>query len=80
MSQRKTYSAEFKPQAVELVRSSSISTSAVARDLGLSRTLLNRLCREGRRSSKPGFQGRATPRNQELARLKRELTQVKNER
>jgi transposase len=77
---RKKYSAEFKAEAVELVRSSSGSASAVARDLGLSPTMLNRWCREARRSSKPAFQGSGTPRDQELARLKRELAQVKKER
>ena len=77
---RKKYSAEFKAEAVELVRSSSSSASAVARDLGLSPTMLNRWCREAHRSSKPVFQGSGTPRDQELARLKRELAQVKKER
>lgn len=77
---RKKYSAEFKAEAVELVRSSSSSASAVARDLGLSPTMLNRWCREAQRSSKPAFQGSGTPRDQELARLKRELAQVKKER
>ena len=77
---RKKYSAEFKAEAVELVRSSSASASAVARDLGLSATMLNRWCREAQRSSKPVFQGSGMPRDQELARLKRELAQVKKER
>ena len=39
---RKKYSAEFKAEAVELVRSSSSSASEVARDLGLGPTMLNR--------------------------------------
>ena len=62
------------------MRSSRSSASAVARDLGLSPTMLNRWCREAQRSSKPVFQGSGTPRDQELARLKRELAQVKKER
>jgi len=78
--QRKKYSAEFKSEAVELVRSSSSSASAVARDLGLSPTMLNRWCREAQRSSNSAFQGSGTPRDQELARLKRELAQIKKER
>ena len=77
---RKKYSAEFKAEAVELVRSSSSSASAVARDLGLSPTMPNRWCREVQHSSKPASQDSGTPRDQELARLKRELTQVKKER
>ena len=77
---RKKYSAEFKAEAVELVRSSSSSASAVARDLGLSPTMLNRWCREAHGSSKSVFQGSGTPRDQELARLKRELAQVRRER
>ncbi|ROO22682.1 transposase [Salinisphaera orenii] len=77
---RKTYSAEFKAEAVELVRSSPSSARAVAHDLGLSPTMLNRWCREAQGSSKPAFQGSGTPRDQELARLKRELAQVKKER
>jgi len=77
---RKKYSAEFKAEAVELVRSSSSSASAVARDLGLSPTMLNRWCREAQCVPKTAFQGTGTPRDQELARLKRELAQVKKER
>ncbi|MES1956351.1 transposase IS3/IS911 family protein [Salinisphaera hydrothermalis EPR70] len=77
---RKKYSAEFKAEAVELVRSSSSSASTVARDLGLSPTMLNRWCCEAQRSSKPAFQGSGTPRDQALARLKRELALVKKER
>jgi len=42
MSQRKKYSAEFKAEAVELVRSSSSSASQIARDIGIGPTLLNR--------------------------------------
>jgi transposase len=42
--------------------------------------MLNRWCREAQRSSKPVFQGSGTLRDQELARLKRELAQVKKER
>ncbi|MES1932232.1 transposase IS3/IS911 family protein [Salinisphaera shabanensis T35B1] len=42
--------------------------------------MLNRWWREAQHSSRPTFQGSGRPRDQELARLKRELAQVKKER
>lgn len=80
MSQRKKYSAEFKAEAVELVRSSSSSASQIARDIGVGPTLLNRWCREAADSRKPAFQGTGTPRDQKRATLKRELAKTKKER
>jgi len=80
MSQRKKYSAEFKAEAVELVRSSSTSASQIARDIGVGPTLLNRWCREADDRGKPAFQGTGTPRDQELAALKRELAKTRKER
>lgn len=79
-SQRNRYGAEFKDETAELARSSSSSASQVARDLGLSQVMLNRWCRGARHSSQTAFQGSGTPRDQELARVKRELAQVKKER
>lgn len=54
---RKQCSAEFKAEAVELVRSSAASASAATRYLGLSPTMLNRWCREVQGASKPAFPG-----------------------
>jgi transposase-like protein len=79
MSQRKQYSSEFKVEAIELVRSSSCSASQVARDIGLNPAILNRWCREAKGPPGQAFRGSGTPRDQEMARLKRELARVKKD-
>jgi transposase-like protein len=46
--QRRTFPAEFKKNAVELVRSSGRSVAAVAMELGIERGLLDRWRREAK--------------------------------
>lgn len=79
MSRRK-YSKEYKQEAVQLVQQSNISVSEVARNLGINNNMLRRWIKEFSEPTKAAFTGQGTPRDEEVARLKRELAQVKKER
>ena len=46
MATRRKYAAEFKQEAVQLVRSANVPSSQVARDLGIEPNMLSRWCRE----------------------------------
>jgi transposase len=80
MATRRKFSAEYKHEAVELVRSSNQSVSQVARDLGISPGLLTRWCREAAAEGGRAFPGQGKARDEEIARLKRELAQTRKER
>ena len=79
MSKRRKYSPEFKRGAVEQVRQPDVSCAQVARELGISANLLSRWKREAEQSGQ-AFAGTGNPRDEEVARLKRELARVKKER
>jgi len=72
--QRRTYPEELKRSALEMVRTSGKSIAAVARDLGIDSGLLCRWRREEvqEASGKKAFTGQGIPRDEELARLRRE--------
>ena len=72
---RKKYSPEFKREAIELVRRSGASCRQVALEICGS-NLLTRWVREARPGTEKAFPGTGSPRDEELARLKRELARV----
>ena len=78
MSKRRKFSAEFKRGAVEQARQPGVSCAQVARELGIRHTLLTRWKREAQ--GQAAFVGTGTPRDEEVARLKRELARVQKER
>lgn len=81
MSKRKKYSPEFKREAVEQTRHPGVNCGQVALELGINANLLSRWRQEADDASTPslpGFSG--SPRDAEVARLKRELARVKKER
>jgi len=80
MSKRKKYSTEFKREAVELSHQSNVSVSQVAREIGVRPNLLSRWRRELASEPAAAFKGSGSPRDAELASLKRELSRVKKER
>ena len=80
MATRRKYAAEFKQEAVQLVRSANVPASQVARDLGIEPNMLSRWCREIGAIGNKAFQGQGKPRDDEMAALKRELIQVRKER
>ena len=79
MSTRKKYSPQYKHEAVELVRRSGSSCRKIALELGLNPNLLTRWVREAGADSK-AFAGAGNARDEEVAKLKRELARVTKER
>jgi transposase len=80
MSKRRTFSEEFKREAVGLMRQPGTRVSQVARDIGVGAGLLGRWRRELQTDKAKAFAGSGVPRDQEMAALKRELARVKKER
>lgn len=80
MSKRKRYSPEYKREAVDLVRRSSASCRQVALEIGINPNMLTRWVREADSGGGKAFPGTGSPRDEELARLKRELARVTRER
>ena len=80
MSNRKRYSPEYKRELVELVRRSQSSCRKIALEIGINPNLLTRWVREAVADAGKAFPGGGTPRDEETARLKRELTKVTKER
>ncbi len=82
MQQRRTFSDEFKREAVKLVRQPGASKAAIARDLGVGPNLLGRWVREeeGVAASLPRNSKGDGISVQEFERMRRELAKVKTER
>lgn len=80
MSKRKRYSPEYKREIVELVRRSKSSCRQVALEVGVNPNMLTRWVREAVAEGGKAFPGGGTPRDEEVARLKRELARVSKER
>jgi transposase len=79
---RRSFSREFKLEAVKLVRERGVSVTQAAKDLGISQSVLGRWVREASADPKRAFPGRGQlkPDDAEVARLKRELARTKAER
>jgi len=80
MGKRRKFSAEFKREAVALTAAPDVSVAQVARELGIGANLLGRWRRELHADGKKAFQGSGVARDEEVARLKRELARVRRER
>lgn len=80
MTKRRKYSAEFKREAVALTRQPGVSCRQVALEIGITPNLLTRWRREADTATDEVFKGTGSPRDEEVARLKRELARVKKER
>lgn len=73
---KKTYTAEFRAEAVRLVEQSGRSISAVAADIGVTQPTLSRWVQQHQGTTiEEGKEAQA-----EVARLRRELKQVTMER
>lgn len=80
MSKRRKYSPEFKRGAVEQAQQAGVSCAQVARELGIGANLLTRWKRESEADGCRAFGGSGSPKDEEVARLKRELARVQKER
>src|SRR2546430_16000001 len=79
---QKTYTAEFKREAVQLAQASGKSIAQVARELGISDTSIHQWRKELTEHGSEAFpgSGHQTAQEEEVRRLKRELEVVKQER
>ncbi len=78
--ERKQYSAEFKREAVRLVTDKGLSLAQAARDLGINDNLLSRWKKQLESTGARAFPGQGQPRDEELARLRREVEVLRQER
>src|SRR5947209_13699939 len=79
---QKTYTAEFKREAVQLAQTSGKSIAQVARELGISDTSIHQWRKELTEHGKDAFpgSGHQTALEEENRHLKRELERVQQER
>jgi len=79
---QKTYTREFKVEAVQLVKSSGKPMSQIARDLGISDSALYQWCKQLADQGEQAFpgSGHQTAQEEEIRRLKRELDVMGQER
>jgi len=80
--QQRTYAKEFKTEAVQLVQTSGKSMSQIARDLGISDSVLSHWCQQAQQKGDAAFpgSGHLTAQEEEIHRLKRELALAQQER
>lgn len=80
--QRKSYSREFKLEAVGLITEKGYSIAEASRNLGIDYSVLRRWKNQLAEDSKDAFpgKGRLKAADEELRRLQRELERVTEER
>ena len=79
MKKRK-YTAEYKHETVQLVNQTDTPVAEIARNLGINDNVLRRWVKEQADPNKKAFPGHGYARDEEISRLKKELSQVKKER
>jgi transposase len=82
VKERRRFSREFKLEAVALVTEGGLSISQAARDLGIRDSVLSRWKKAFESDPDQAFpgQGSLKPRDEELARLRRENEVLRQER
>jgi transposase len=80
MATRRTYSREFKIDAVQLVLEQGMTRRQVARDLGIDPASLRAWIKQFADDPERAFPGKGKPRDEELHRLRRELEEARMER
>ena len=79
---RRSFSAEFKHEAVKLVLERGMTIGQAAKDLGLHVNVLRKWVADANANGTAAFPGRGKqrPDDAEVARLRRELAKTKAER
>ena len=78
---RRTYTSEFKAEAVRLVREQKLSVSEVAKDLDLTPSALDRWVKRAQADERGGTSGAlSTSEREELKRLRKENRVLHEER
>ncbi len=80
MARRKRYSAEFKLEAIRRADEPGVTDALVCEELGVSTRQMRRWRDTLKRDGEAAFPGQGRARDEEVARLRRELTKVKQER
>ncbi|GAM99125.1 mobile element protein [alpha proteobacterium U9-1i] len=82
MGQRKAYTREFKLEAVKLIRDRGVSFAQASRDLSVHPNVLSKWVADFEVDPGQAFpgQGQMKPEQQEIERLRREVTKLKAER
>jgi len=77
---RKSYTREFKIQAVELLNSGGKSGHQIEEELGIGEGTIYRWRRQLEQNGELAFPGNGNERDKELAELRRELAEAREER
>jgi transposase len=79
---RRSYTREFKLEAVRLAHESEKSVAQIARELGIHPTILGRWVKQFAQDPEQAFPGKGhlKDRDEEVRRLRRELERVTQER
>jgi transposase len=79
---RKKYSQEFKQDAVKLVTDQGYGASEASRNLGVNISVLRRWIKELEKDKAAAFpgNGRMTPEQEEMKRLREEVKRLRMER
>lgn len=79
--EQRTFTKEFKQEAVQLVQRSGKSQAQIARELGIADSTLSHWCKELTEHGTHAFpgSGHQTPQEEEMRRLKRELEVTRQE-
>lgn len=82
MSNRRTYNHQFKIDGVKLLREreSGKTATEIADNLVIKSDLLSRWKKVLSNESKKAFTGKGNPRDEEVARLKKEIADLRMER
>ena len=81
MARRKgRYSRGFKEEAVDLASRPHVRIEDVANDLGIHRSVFEPWCRVSNTTGQEPVPAKGQPRDEEIARLRREPAQVNKER
>jgi transposase len=78
MNTRKSYSKEFKLEAVRLAEVSG-NLSRTARELDIAVSMLRRWKKQLEENEEQAFPGKGNPRDEELAQLRRKLRRLEEE-
>ena len=80
--EQRTFTREFKQEAVQLVRSSNKSQAPIARDLGIADSTLHHWCKLFAEQGEQAFpgSGHQTPQEEEIRQLRRESELLRQER
>ena len=79
---RRSFSREFKVEAVRLVRDRGVSAAQAARDLGVHENVIRKWVKDLETDPGQSFPGHGTmkPEQAEIERLRREVQKLKAER